>query len=236
MTEPTWSDIADNPESILRDWYRNHYSAVSATADGSFFHTYMHRRMERRVDSTRSYDRVLEVGGNRGEHIPFVKHPFREYLLTDLHPPTLIPELAGDSRIRTEACDVADIPHPSASFDRVIATCLLHHVASPFKAAQEMRRVAAPGGLITILVPTDPGLAYRVGRALSSGRAARRRGLTDRYRLLGALDHPNHFLSIKEQVLHVFRDDRLSIDWSPWRVPSMSLNAFTVFSVSKSSA
>jgi phosphatidylethanolamine/phosphatidyl-N-methylethanolamine N-methyltransferase len=228
--------VDDDPELIVRDWYDNHYSQVSATADGSFFSTYMHRAMEHRFDEHDSFDRVLEVGGNRGEHVAFVRHRFSDYLLTDLYPPKLIPALAADPRIRTEVCDVSDIPEPSGSFDRVIATCLLHHVDSPFKAAQEMRRVAAAGGNITILVPTDPGLAYRAGKALTSGREARRAGLGERHRLLGALDHPNHFSSIKEQLRHVFRDDRLSIDWRPWRVPSLSLNAFTVFTVTKSAS
>lgn len=224
----------DDPDLILRDWYENHYSQVTATADGSFFHTYIHRAMERRFDANSCFDRVLEVGGNRGEHIEFVKHEFGEYLLTDLYEPQIIPALESDPRIKTRACDVADLPFADASFDRVIATCLLHHVASPLRAAREMRRVTTPGGVITILVPTDPGLAYRVGKALTSGRAAKRAGIAERHRLLGALDHKNHFGSIREQLHYAFRDDTVSIDWRPWRFPGMSVNAFTVFTVTTS--
>jgi SAM-dependent methyltransferase len=233
MGKPEWPDPED-PDAIVRDWYDNHYSLVSATADGSFFHRYMHQAMEHRFDGIRSFDRVLEVGGNRGEHVPFVRHSFLEYILTDLHQPNLDPNVASDPRIRTDTCDVADLPYPSRSFDRIISTCLLHHVKSPFRAAREMRRVARDGGVITILVPTDPGLAYRLGKAVTSGRAARRAGLSDKHRLLGALDHPNHFLSIKEQLLYVFRTDDVSVEWLPWRLPSVSLNAFTVFTVTKS--
>jgi SAM-dependent methyltransferase len=226
--------LEDDPDLIVRDWYDHHYSQVSATADGSFFHKYMHRAMERRFGERDTFERVLEVGGNRGEHVEYVKHGFTEYVLTDLFAPKLIPALETDARIRTQACDVADIPYETGAFDRVIATCLLHHVDSPFRAAHEMRRVTKDGGVITILVPTDPGLAYRVGKAVTSGRAARREGLADRHRLLAALDHPNHFWSIKQQVRHVFRNDAVVIDWLPWRVPSLSLNAFTVFTITKS--
>jgi SAM-dependent methyltransferase len=236
MTESDRPGIDDDPESIVRDWYDNYYSRVTATADGSFFYKFMHRSMERPFDKTDSFDRVLELGGNRGEHIPFVRHGFRDYLLTDLYPPTLLPALEADRRIRTAICDAGEIPYPSASFERVIATCLMHHVDSPFTVAREVRRVTTPGGVITILIPTDPGLAYRVGKALTSGRAARREGLADRHRLLNALDHPNHFLSIKEQLRHVFRDDVVSIKWLPFGVPSMSLNAFTVFTITRSNA
>lgn len=228
-------DDEDDPQLIIRDWYDNYYSTVSATAgEDSIFNRYMHRAMERRFRPSDHFGRVLEVGGNRGEHIPFVRHGFDEYLLSDLHPPDLLPKLESDPRIRTESCDVADLPHRDESFDRVIATCVLHHVDSPLRAVHEMRRVTRPGGAITILVPTDPGLAYRVGKALTSGRAARRAGLGERHRLLGALDHRNHFASIKEQLRHGFRSDEVMIDWLPWRVPGMSLNAFTVISVTRS--
>jgi phosphatidylethanolamine/phosphatidyl-N-methylethanolamine N-methyltransferase len=226
----------EDPDDIVRDWYNNYYSLVSATGDGSLFHRYIHRAMERRFDESLSFERVLEVGGNRGEHIPFVHHAFTRYVLTDLYPPKLDATAERDPRIRAHACDVAALPYVSASFDRVIATCLLHHVNSPFRAAQEMRRVTKGGGVITIFLPTDPGLAYRVGKAATSGRAARRQGLSDVHRLLGALDHKNHFTSIREQLRHVFRVDDVSVDWLPWRVPSLNLNAFAVFTIVKACA
>ncbi|WAX56015.1 class I SAM-dependent methyltransferase [Jatrophihabitans cynanchi] len=219
----------------MADWYGEHYSSVTATADGSVFHTYMHRAMERRYGPQASFPRVLEVGGNRGEHIPFVRHQFTDYLVTDLRLPVLPDQLSADSRIRAEACDVLSIPQRDGTFDRVIATCLLHHVDSPLMAAREMRRVVRPGGQITILLPTDPGLAYRVGKAVTSGRAARRAGLGDRYKLIGAIDHRNHFQSIKEQLRYAFRPDTVGVDWYPFRLPSMSLNAFAVFTIVTSS-
>lgn len=225
------ADDNEDPEAILRDWYEKDYSAVTATADGSLFHTYMHRAMERRYRASDFYSHVLEVGGNRGEHIPFVRHRFTDYLLTDLRLPELPAELSEDSRIRTAACDVSAIPHEDGSFDRVIATCLLHHVDSPLIAAREMRRVTKPGGLLTILLPTDPGLAYRFGKAVTSGRAAKRAGLGDRHKLIAAIDHRNYFDSIRQQVRYAFRNDTLSFDWYPFRLPSVNANAFAVISV-----
>jgi SAM-dependent methyltransferase len=229
------ADPGEDPASILANWYGEHYSSVTATADGSVFHTYMHRAMERRYGPQASFPRVLEVGGNRGEHVPFVRHQFADYLVTDLRLPVLPDPLRADSRIRAEACDVMSIPQRDGTFDRVIATCLLHHVDSPLMAAREMRRVVRPGGHITILLPTDPGLAYRVGKAVTSGRAAQRAGLGDRYKLIGAIDHRNHFQSIREQLRYAFRHDAVGVDWYPFRLPSMSLNAFAVFTIVTSS-
>ena len=227
-------DMSDDPDAILRDWYANHYSQVTATADGSAFHSYIHRAMEHRFGPDDHFNSVLEVGGNRGEHLEFVRHRFDSYLLTDLYEPNLLPQLQSDPRITTLRSDVAELPLDDASFDRVISTCLLHHVDSPLLACAQMRRVARPGADITILLPCDPGLTYRVGKALTSGRAAHKAGIGDRYRLIGALDHRNHFQSIMEQVKHAYRRDTISLGWRPWRVPGMAVNAFVVIHVTKS--
>ena len=45
---------------------------------------------------------------------------------------------------------VLELPFPSASFDRVLATQLLLHVPDPLKALVEIKRVLAPSGVISI--------------------------------------------------------------------------------------
>jgi phosphatidylethanolamine/phosphatidyl-N-methylethanolamine N-methyltransferase len=211
---------AQSPESILDDWYSNYYSDVAASADGSFF--------EHRHGAAAQFPRVLEVGGNKGEHVPYVRHSFDEYLLTDLRPPAVNDAVAADPRVTTGECDVTKMPYEAASFDRVVSTCVLHHVDSPMGAASEIRRVLRPGGVATILIPTDPGLAFRVAKALTSGRAAKRRGIHEMYDVAWALDHRNHFRSIYKQLRYVFRDDDVAVDWYPFKVRSVDLNAFVV--------
>lgn len=213
---------------LLTRWYADHYSTTAATADGSFFERYLHRSMEAPYGPDVRFARVLEIGGNRGEHVPYVRHQFDDYLLTDLREPRPTERVAADPRVRTAACDAQALPYPDGGFDRVIATCLLHHLTDPFAALREMHRVTATGGTVTILLPTDPGLAYRVGKALTSGRAARRQGIADLYQVVTALDHRNHFPSLIAQVRHVFRADGVAVGWRPFRVPGWHLNAFTV--------
>jgi phosphatidylethanolamine/phosphatidyl-N-methylethanolamine N-methyltransferase len=213
---------------LLTWWYEEHYATTAATADGSVFERYLRRSMEAPYGSADHFARVLEVGGNRGEHVPYVRHRFDEYVLTDVRPPRPIEAVAADPRVRTAVCDAEALPYPDGGFDRVIATCLLHHLADPFAALREMRRVAAPRGTVTILLPTDPGLAYRVGKALTSGRAARRQGIGDLYQVITAIDHRNHFPSLVAQVRHVFRADEVALSWRPFRLPGWHLNAFAV--------
>jgi len=46
-----------------------------------------------------------------------------------------------------------DLPFSDASFDRVISTVVLEHVAEPGKAIREFRRVLSPGGTVHLVVP-----------------------------------------------------------------------------------
>jgi phosphatidylethanolamine/phosphatidyl-N-methylethanolamine N-methyltransferase len=215
-------------DEVLRLWYGEHYSTTSATANGSLFEKYMHRAMEAPFTRSDRYDRVLEVGGNRGEHVPYIRHAFESYVLSDLYMPDVSKAVDLDPRVVAEAADVQDLPYEDGAFDRLIATCLLHHVPDPFAALREMRRVVRPGGQITILLPTDPGLGYRTAQRVTSGRSARKKGIGEFFELVHAVDHLNHFASISPQIDYVFKQDTVQTDWRPLRVPSWNVNLFTV--------
>lgn len=216
-------------EQIIGDWYAANYNDIASTADGSFVTRYMHGGLERRHGATEHFSRVLEVGANRAEHLGYVRHGYDAYVLTDLEEPEVDAAVRADGRVEVGAADVTALPYADESFDRVVSTCVLHHVDSPLQAALEMRRVTRTGGCVSVLMPTDPGLAYRLGKALTSGRRARRRGLGHLHDLVSALDHRNHFRSIRVQLEHVFRDDAPTVRWYPWRFPSVEVNAFVVF-------
>lgn len=218
-------------DSILKKWYGDYYSTVSVTADGSLFERYLHKSMEAGLRGATYFPRVLEVGGNRGEHIPYVKHRFDEYVLTDLYPPNLLESLRADKRVVSASADVEDLPYEDNSFDRLVSTCVLHHVPDPFRALREMRRVVRPGGRLTILLPTDPSAAYRLAQRVTSGRNARKRGIGEFFELVHAVDHVNHFTSLIQQINYVFRRDDLSCVWRPTRVPLWHLNLFTVLQI-----
>lgn len=223
--------MASDSRDVIREWYAGEYGAINATANGSLFDRYTHQALERGIPLSARFSTVLEVGANRGEHFPHVKHPFDRYVVTDLGTPNLLPEVAADTRVEALSCDVAALPFADESFERVIVTCVFHHVDSPLDAALEIRRVLRPGGIASILVPNDPGLAYRVGKALTTRRAARRAGVAQASRLVDAIGHHNHFRSIRVQLQHGFEGDDQRVTWYPFRLPLVELNAFTVWQV-----
>lgn len=53
---------------------------------------------------------------------------------------------------------VYDLPFPAQSFDGVLAHALFQHLADPERAAAELYRVAAPGGVVGVRSPDWSGL------------------------------------------------------------------------------
>src|SRR5512135_3369323 len=96
----------ETADDILTTWYENYYSTTAATADGSFFERYLHTSMEAPFGKKVRFPKVLEVGGNCGEHIKYVTHQYDEYWLTDLRLPRPSEAAFEDPRLRLDACDV----------------------------------------------------------------------------------------------------------------------------------
>jgi ubiquinone/menaquinone biosynthesis C-methylase UbiE len=176
---------------------------------------------------------VLEVGANKGEHVQFVRHDFDSYVLSDFRLPAEEIASLDDPRFTYRQADVQHLPFDDDSFDRTIVTCVLHHTSHPGLAAQEIRRVTAPGGVMSILLPCDPGLAYRAAWKNSSGRALRRRGVDDPY-LVHAEEHPQHFAGLVAHLRASFAKDAVTVRWWPLPIPSWNVNLYTVWHVVKS--
>lgn len=192
----------------------------------------LHRLLEAGQART-ARPRVLEVGANRGEHLGFVRHPWDEYVLLDLTAPD--PSVTADwpDGARFVTGDAHALPFPDGHFDRTIMTCVLHHLEDPERALVELRRVTRPGGRISILLPTDPGLAYRTVRALTSGVMARRAGRAVEERLSHAREHRNHYASLLIMLRHVMRSDTVRLRPFPTGLPVWNLNLVTVIQVTR---
>ena len=176
---------------------------------------------------------VLEVGANRGEHVGFVRHQWDEYVMLDLTAPDETTMEGWPDGARFVTGDAHALPFPDARFDRTVVTCVLHHLEDPERALEELRRVTRPGGRISILLPTDPGLAYRAVRALTSGVMAARAGRSAEERLSHAREHRNHYASLLAMLLHVFRGDTVRRRPFPTGLPAWNLNLVTVIQVTR---
>ena len=96
----------------------------------------------------------------------FARLPSVERVTADLHAP-------ADLRL-----DISDMNLPDSSFDLILCSHVLEHVADDRAAMRELHRVLADGGLALILVPyrpgvttyEDPSITSPVGRTVAFGQ------------------------------------------------------------------
>jgi ubiquinone/menaquinone biosynthesis C-methylase UbiE len=217
-----------------QEWYEKHYSKINVSGNTeSFFHRKLHNLME--IDNVaQSGIRILEVGGNLGEHIPFVKDSWVEYVLTDIREPDLqIQSYLKSINVRFKVADVQKLQFESDYFDRVIATCLFHHIENPLSGFTEMLRVTKPGGKITILIPNDPGLFYTFIHKFTTLLRAKRAGMLQEAKLFHATEHRNHYCSLMTFAKYAFLDHSVKLRGYPFFADFYNLNALTVLNITK---
>lgn len=188
-----------------------------------------HRLTEKHFSVSDHFDKVLEIGAGTGEHLAFVRHVFDKYILTDLDAKTL--ELAKiklgdkhDNKLMFETQSGDGLSYADNSFDRLIATHVLEHIYQPHLALKEWRRVVKSRGVLSILIPTDPGMAWRLGRHLGPRKNAISQGIP--YDYLMAREHVNSCNNLIALIRHYFPERTEA--WWPLPIPSIDLNLFFV--------
>jgi len=210
-----------------QDFYRGIYREVQDSGLSGWYVRKSHKLLERCFLNIKE-PKILEVGGNVGEHIQFVSKNYASYILTD-HRQTGFK--GQNDKIQFQIADVECLPFESDTFDRTISTCLLHHLDEPKLALEEMRRVTKHNGLISILVPCDPGLAYRFAKSIGPSRKWRRAGISNP-KFYHYTQHRNHFPGIESIIQEVFGTDDLQIRYWPFRIKTWNINLFTTSQIS----
>lgn len=193
----------------------------------SYFLRKSHEWAENSFSQKQHFSRVLEVGAGTGAHVDSVRHTFEDYVMTDASLEMLeksTPLKAKSGHIHTEQQDATNLSYPDASFDRLIATHVLEHLAEPHRVLREWHRVVKPGGIITLVLPCDPGIAWRLGRAVGSRPKFVKAGLAYDYWM--AREHINAINNLHALVKYYF--DEVEELWRPFGVPSIDLNLFYI--------
>ena len=128
-------------ESVNEDeFYSGVYSEVQAKGIIGWYVRKSHKALERGF-TTVPGPNILEVGANLGEHLTFVDSKFKRYVLSDYRDTGYI---SKDPKVMFTSADVHKLPFEDAEFDRVIATCLLHHLDKPIDALFEIEALNRP--------------------------------------------------------------------------------------------
>jgi phosphatidylethanolamine/phosphatidyl-N-methylethanolamine N-methyltransferase len=195
-----------------------------------YFLAKSHEWCERRFSEKDTFARTLEVGAGTGVHLRYVRHRFDEYVMTDLNPPMLAQAAKRASgNVVVEAQDASKLTYNDEVFDRVIATHILEHLPEPHRVLREWVRVLKPGGILSIVLPCDPGFAWRFGRRLGPRKTFTEAGIDYDYWM--AREHINPINNLVAFLRFYFEDKKEQ--WLPLRIPSMDANLFYIVHITK---
>ena len=144
----------------------NHYGAIE-----KFNHTYP---LQHLPDQSRF--RTIEIGAGLGGHIPFEDLSHQEYHCIELRE-----NMTAEIRRRFPAVTTTTAncqqrtQYVDGFFDRAVAVHVLEHLPDLPRAAVELHRILRKDGILSIVIPCDPGIAYEFARKISSERIFRRR-------------------------------------------------------------
>jgi ubiquinone/menaquinone biosynthesis C-methylase UbiE len=226
-------------QKILNNYYKNAYQKYlfgkGIQANGI---KYFEKSLENYWNNTSKPESILELGGGNGEHIKYVENfPAKNYHLVDLRKPQNrkhLTKLTSTQKkiIKFITANAEELPMAANFYDKVLSTCLLHHVDDPMSVMYEARRVAKIQGELAFILPTDPGILNQLVKKLVSYRKLKKISSTSP-RLIYALEHRNHINSLIEQAKYVYQKDNLKIFYRPFYVRSWNLNLWVIIKVTK---
>lgn len=212
-----------NLEDYLRQFEANYEALNYSDNLAARVLAHSHVVLERAFGPGDHFGTVAEVGAGSGRHAGALRHRFDEYFVTDGNRRMLDQaraRLGADPRFRFQVEDATKLSFPDASVDRLIATHVLEHLPRPHEVLREWARVVRPGGVLSLVLPCDPGLAWRLGRSFGVRRRAEQAGLEYDYWM--AREHVNPIFNLVTFIDYYFADVRAT--WWPLRLPFADLN------------
>lgn len=162
-------------------------------------------------------------------HIKYVHHSFDEYVLTDINT-TMIDQikihqsLFNTGKIKILQEDATNLSFKDNTFDRVIAAHILEHIYPPYLVLEEWVRVLKPRGILTLVLPCDPGFLWRLGRFAIARKKIIKTGLLYDYWM--AREHVNPINCLISFVRYYFKN--IKEEWYPFYIPSIDINLFYI--------
>ncbi len=172
----TFPPLTDEQKRISDDFMKHWHEVLpkSYSAADHFNHTYAIRNAPRTFLST------LEIGAGLGEHITYENlsaEQAKNYYAVDIRA-NMIEELKRrHPHVNATLADCqARMPFPDGHFDRVLAIHVLEHLPNLPLAIQEAYRLCRKdGGVFSVVIPCEGGLAYGIARRISAQRIFEKR-------------------------------------------------------------
>ena len=221
---------------LLKKYYaqnvfnKTYYSGISKLVNESG-----HRLLEKKLTRKNKFNKILEIGATHGQHRNFIKHQFNEYVMVDIKLPENIKELKSKNiqfyEINAENID----EFPKIKFDRIIATCILHHLKNPIESLKKWITLMNDEARMDILIPCEPTFIWNIGRNLIVKPKLKKLGINAKeYSQIINIEHINKYDDLMKELSKLKIKYKLEIRNWPFKFLPWYLNIYTRFTLIKS--
>ena len=168
----------------------------------------------------------MEIGAGDAPHLEYIKHSFDEYHIIETSDYALSQDFKN-SKVIISKYDGRNIPYPNETFDRIIISHCLEHIPFPEKFLFEMMSKLKPGGILSISLPTDPGLLFRLGRLyLKLFSIKKSYQITkEEFDYMNATEHINSIFALKSIIKFHYKN-QINEFYLPFKINLLDLNLF----------
>lgn len=166
---------------------------------------------------------VLEIGAGDIRHLKFWAGKPEKYLLADISPDMM--QFAKDRLVGQNVSQETlllqrnqPLPIADQSVDVVVSFYSLEHLYPLEPYLDEIERVLKPGGMLIGAIPAEGGLAWGLGRFLTSRRWFKKHTTIDPDKII-CWEHPNY----AEDILRVLDGRMVRQQVSYWPLPWLPL-------------
>jgi len=212
-------------KEIFRDLDKKYNSHLYSGLLGIVMN-YCHKTLENFKLKNKSFDKILEIGAGSAPHYNYIKHEYNEYHIVDTS------DFAKDfhknnDKVKFLSYDGKVLPYENQTFDRIIISHCLEHILSPENFIKEMMRTLKPGGVLSISLPTDPGLVWRLGRKFIKYFTLRKTyKITDEeFDYMNATEHVNSIFNLISIIKFNYKNS-IEEKYYPFRFKLVDINLF----------
>ena len=201
------------------------YNQHAYTGLFGFFMKLCHKQLEN-FEFLKDISKVLEIGAGSAPHYTFIKHHYDEYHIADTSE-IVLKNYEDNPKVIAINYDGKKLPYDNEIFDRIIISHCLEHIHHPEDFLFEMMSKLKKGGILSISLPTDPGLLFRIGRLYLKLFSIKKKYKisNQKFDYMNATEHVNSIFNlhsiIKYNYQHILKESFL-----PFKIKLFDLNLF----------
>ena len=192
---------------------------------------YCHRMLEVSFPSNNNKrTKILEIGSGSEPHYKYLKSTNCEYYILEKNKPNkkIKEKTYKNSKIKYFYYDGTKIKFRKNYFDRIVISHTLEHIPSPEKFLKLLYEVVKKGGVISISLPTDPGILWRLGRLYNKIFNIKKNLNLNalEYDYMNSIEHINSIYNLINIIRYNFRTNKKIENFLPFKIKIADCNLF----------